>query len=105
MSAELRVLVAYLDELAAKQGEAAAVIASATGAVCGAAASVTSTHGPISSATAAAVDSVQDARRRVGERVERETRNMQQRLTLSARRYEFTDLAVDGGISGELRPK
>lgn len=104
MSTELRVLVAHLGELAAKQSEAAAVIGSATDAVNGVGASVASTHGAISSSTAAAVAAVENARRTAGGRLERESRNVQQRLTRSAANYELTDRQVGGVITRQVRP-
>lgn len=104
MSSELRVLVAHLGELAAEQGEAAVAIGSATGAVNGVGASVASTHGAISSSTAAAVAAVEHARRTAGGRLERESRKMQQRLTRSAANYELTDRQVGGLITAQVRP-
>ena len=105
MSTELRVLVAHLDELAAKQDEAAAVIRSATEAAIGAGASVRSTHGAISSSTAAAVEAAQNARRTAGERMEHESRDMQQRLKQSANHYERTDQLMGAHLDGQVRPR
>src|SRR6478609_275144 len=101
MSTELRVLVAHLGELAAKQREAAAVIASATDAVHGTGASVAATHGAISSSTAAAGEA-EDARRAAGGQVQRETRKMQQRLAESAQRYTVTDQMLGGALGIEM---
>ncbi|WP_319452966.1 MULTISPECIES: ESX-1 secretion-associated protein [unclassified Mycobacterium] len=104
MSTELRVLVAHLGELAAKQGEAAAVIGSATDAVNGVGAWVASTHGTISSSTAAAVAAVEHARRTAGGKLERESRKTQHRLTQSAANYELTDREVGGRVTRQMRP-
>jgi Excreted virulence factor EspC, type VII ESX diderm len=105
MSTELRVLVAHLHELAAKQGEAAGAIRAATDAVDGAATSVRSTHGVIASSTAAAVDAAENARRTAGDRLEHDSRGMQQRLEQSAYLYESTDQRMDSQLDGQLRPK
>jgi hypothetical protein len=105
MSTELRVLVAHLGELAAKQREAAAVIASATDAVHGTGASVAATHGAISSSTAAAVGEAEDARRTAGGQVQRETRKMQQRLAESAQHYTVTDQLLGGALGIEMHWK
>jgi hypothetical protein len=104
MSTELRVSVAHLGELAAKQGEAAAAIVSATDAVTGVGASVAGTHGAISSSTAAAVAAVEHARRTAGGTLERESRKMQRRLTRSAANYELTDRQVGGVLTRRVRP-
>jgi len=104
MSTELRVLVAHLGELAAKQGDAAAAIVSATDAVSDVGASVASTHGAISSSTAAAIVAVEHARRTAGGKLDRESRKMQQRLTQSAAYYELTDRRVGGVMTRRVRP-
>jgi hypothetical protein len=104
MSTELRVLVAHLGELAAKQGEAAAAIVSATEPVVGIGASVASTHGAISSSTAAAVAAVEHARRTAGGKLERESRKMRKRLARSAAYYELTDRQVGGVMTRQVRP-
>jgi Excreted virulence factor EspC, type VII ESX diderm len=95
---ELRVTAAHLRELAAKQGEAAADIRSATGAANGLGASVGSTHGSISSATAAAVQAAEHARAQAGTRTAAESSDMQDRLGASANAYA----SVDRGASAAL---
>ena len=103
MSTELRVTAAHLRELAVKQGEAAAIIQSATGAIDGLAAAVGATHGPISSATAAAVGAAESARGQVGAQTAAESRGMQDRLEASATAYGSVDQAVGGALNAQIR--
>jgi Excreted virulence factor EspC, type VII ESX diderm len=103
MSTELRVTEAHLRELAAKQGEAAAEIQSATGAADGLAGGVAATHGPISSATAAAVQAAESARATAGAQTAAESRQMQDRLAASASLYASVDQAMGGALNAQLR--
>jgi 4-hydroxyphenylpyruvate dioxygenase-like putative hemolysin len=104
MSTELRVTEAHLRELAAKQGDAAVVIRSATDAADGVAGAVDTTHGPISSATAAAVAAAETARGQAGAQAAAESRHMQDRLEASAASYADVDQAVGGALNAQLRP-
>jgi hypothetical protein len=104
MSTELRVTEAHLRELAAKQADAATVILSATDAADGLAGAVGATHGPISSATAAAVEAAESARGHAGARTAAESRHMQDRLEASASSYARVDQAVGGALNAQLRP-
>ena len=104
MSTELRVAEAHLRELAAKQGEAAAAIQSATAAADGLAAAVGSTHGPISSATAAAVQAAESARGEAGGRTATESRTLQDRLEGSAAAYGSADQVAGGALNAQIRP-
>ena len=102
MSTELRVTAAHLRELAVKQGEAAAISQSATGAIDGLAGAVGATHGPISSATAAAVQAAESARGEAGAQTAAESRAMQDRLEASATAYGSVDQAVGGALNAQL---
>jgi hypothetical protein len=102
MSTELRVLGAHLDELAATQGAAAAVIRSATAATDGVDDAVGATHGTISAATSAAVAAAVTARREAGTRVAQVTRDVQDRLRESAASYTGADETAGAAIGGVL---
>jgi hypothetical protein len=103
MSTELRVTTAHLRELAARQGDAVAVIQSATGAIDGLAGAVGATHGPISSATAAAVQAAESARGEAGAQTAAESGGMQDRLEASANAYGSVDQAVGGALNARIR--
>jgi hypothetical protein len=99
---ELRVTEAHLRELATKQGQAAALIQSATDAADGLGAAVGSTHGPISSATAAAVQAAESARGQAGAQTAVESRDMQDRLDASATAYASVDQSVGKALEAQL---
>jgi hypothetical protein len=102
MSTELRVLGAHLDHLAARQGEAAIAIRSATAATDGVDDAVGATHGAISVATASAVAAAVSARRRAGACVGRATLDMQDRLRQSGASYTGTDETAGAAIGGVM---
>jgi hypothetical protein len=91
MSTELRVLVAHLGDLAAKQDEAAAVVGSAAAAADGVDVAVSATHGAIAAATAAAVTDAAQARTEAGAHVEAVSRELRNRLGEAAASYARTD--------------
>jgi hypothetical protein len=99
---ELRVTEAHLRELAAKQGEAAADIQSATDAADSLGAAVGSTHGPISSATAAAVRAAESARGQACAQTAAESRDMQDRLEASATAYASVDQSASRALSTQI---
>ncbi len=96
---ELRVTEAHLRELVAKQGEAAAAIGSATGAVDGLGAAVAATHGPVASATAAAVQAAEDARRRAGAQTAAESGGLRDRLGATAVVYAGVDQSASQALT------
>ena len=105
MSTELRVTAAYLQQLGARQEDAAAVIRAATDTADGADTSVRLTHGAISSSTAAAVTAVLNARRSAGRQTEQVSQQLHDRLDAAARSYGGTDGKLGGVLDTHMRPK
>ncbi|KWX23459.1 hypothetical protein AFM11_14330 [Mycolicibacterium wolinskyi] len=102
MSGDLRVTTAHLRELSAKQGEAAAVLTSATAAVDGVDSAVRWTHGPISWSTAAAVEAAQNARRIAGTGMANVSQDLGEKLTSAAGRYDNTDMTTAEALDGTV---
>ena len=103
MSGNLRVDTALLHELSAKQGQAAADLASATQLVDGVSTSLRVTHGPISSPTADAVDAALRARRAAGAGMARASRELGDGLSCAATSYGRTDAAMSEALDGTVR--
>lgn len=99
----LQVTAAHLRELAAKHGQAAAEIATATESVSGVDRAISTSHGVIARSTAAAVEAIQLARRDAGNSVARASDGMGENLTSAADRYEATDRASGANIEQRLR--
>lgn len=91
MSGDLRVTTAHLRELSEKQGEASTKLSSATAVVDGVDTSVRWTHGPVSFATASAVEAAQNARRAAGTGMAAVSDDLSEKLTTAAGRYDQTD--------------
>lgn len=100
----LQVTTAHLRELAAKHGQAAAEITSATEAVSGVDRAIRMSHGPIAWSTASAVEGIQQARRDAGNSVAGESAALSENLRSSADRYEATDHASGDDVDQQLRP-
>lgn len=100
----LRVTAAHLRELAAKQGQAAAQLTSATEVVEGVDTAVRFTHGVIAWSTAAAVEAVQAARAAAAQAETATAQSMTERLTEAAARYEEADRAAGAHLDDQLRP-
>ncbi|WP_441958873.1 ESX-1 secretion-associated protein [Mycolicibacterium houstonense] len=103
MSGDLRVVTAHLHELSARQAQAASGLAAATGAVEGVDTAVRSTHGPISSSTASAVQAAMNARRAAGSCLARASQDLGDKLAHAAGRYDRTDSAAVGVLDGTVR--
>ncbi|OMC34073.1 hypothetical protein A5740_10535 [Mycobacterium sp. GA-1841] len=103
MSGDLRVATAHLQELSARQGEAASSLALATGAVDGVDTSVRVTHGPISASTAAAVEAALNARRAAGNGMARVSQDLGDKLTRAASGYDRTDSTMGDALHGTVR--
>lgn len=102
MSGDLRVTTAHLRELSAKQGQAAAVLTSATAAVDGVDSAVRWTHGPISWSTAAAIEAAQHARRVAGTGMANVSQDLGEKLTSAAGRYDNTDTSAGEALDGTV---
>jgi hypothetical protein len=106
MSGEaLRVTTAHLRELAARQGQAAAEIRSATEVVDGVDTSVRVTHGVIAWSTASAVEAIVQARRTAGNGMAAISDGMSSKLIDAAARYDEIDGAMGGRLHHEMRPR
>jgi hypothetical protein len=105
MSGDLRVTTAHLRELAAKQRQAATEMRSAAEVAEGVHSSVRMTHGVISWSTAAAVETVQNARRAAGAGVEGVSQGMADRLDVSAAAYDRIDAAAGGRLGDQMQPR
>ncbi|HTM85903.1 MAG TPA: ESX-1 secretion-associated protein [Mycobacterium sp.] len=103
MSGDLRVTTAHVRELSAKQGQAAAELSAATEAVAGVDTAVRWTHGPISSATASAVQAAQHARRTAGTGMAGVSADLGDKLTAAATQYDRTDTSASGALDGTVR--
>lgn len=106
MSGEaLRVTTAHLNELAAKQAQAAAEIISATEVVDGVDTSMRTTHGIIAWSTAGAVEAIQHARRATGNQIAALSRAMSEDLTDAASQYDRVDGAMGGRLGQQMRTR
>ena len=106
MSGEaLRVTTAHLNELAARQAQAAAEITSATEVVGGVDTSLRLTHGVIAWSTAGAVEAIQHARRAAGNDIAALSTGMSENLTDAARQYDRVDGAMGGRLGQEMRTR
>ena len=103
MAGDLRVATAHLQELSAKQGQAATSLTVATGVVEGVDAAVRLTHGPISSSTASAVAAALNARRAAGTCLASVSRDLGAKLSRAAAGYDRTDSAMSGALRGTVR--
>ncbi|GJF13739.1 ESX-1 secretion-associated protein [Mycolicibacterium cyprinidarum] len=98
----LQVTTAHLRELAAKHGQAAAEITSATEAVSGLDSAIRTSHGVIAWSTAAAVEMIQQVRRDIGNSLAGESHVLGENLTTAAGRYEATDHASGAGLDRQI---
>jgi hypothetical protein len=99
---DLRVTTAHVRELAAKQGQAAAEIVSATEVVTGVDTDVRWTHGIIAWSTAAAVEAATCARRDAGAKMGSVAHGLGAKLTSAAARYDGVDSTSSGRLDGEM---
>ncbi|MBS1696731.1 MAG: ESX-1 secretion-associated protein [Actinobacteria bacterium] len=102
MSGDLRVTTAHVRELAAKQGQAAAEITSATEMVDGIDSRVRWTHGVIAWATAGAVEAAQQARRDAGATMSTASSELADRLAVAATRYDAIDAAMRAKLDDQM---
>lgn len=106
MSGEtLRVTTAHLNELAAKQAQAAAEIISATEVVDGIDTSMRTTHGIIAWSTAGAVEAIAQARRAAGNHIAAISTGMSENLTDAASQYDRIDGAMGGRLGQQMRTR
>ncbi|MCV7206094.1 ESX-1 secretion-associated protein [Mycolicibacterium peregrinum] len=103
MAGDLRVATAHLHELSAKQGEAATGLTVATGVVEGVDTAVRMTHGPISSASAAAIARAVNARRTAVTGLASVSRDLGSKLSRAAGGYNRTDSTMSGALHGSIR--
>lgn len=103
MAGDLRVATAHLHELSAKQDEAATGLTVATGVVEGVDTAVRTTHGPISSSTAAAVATAVNARRAAGTCMAGVSRDLGAKLSSAAGGYDGTDSTTSDALRGTVR--
>lgn len=99
----LQVTTAHLRELAAKHGQAAAEITSATEAVAGVDTEIRISHGVIAWATASAVEAVQQARREAGNSLAEGSHALNGNLRSAAERYEAADRASGEHLDKQIR--
>jgi hypothetical protein len=99
----LQVTTAHLRELAAKHGQAAAEITSATEVVSGVDSGIRTSHGVIAWSTAGAVEAIQHARRAAGSSVATESQALRDNLSAAAGRYEATDRASGSRLDKQIR--
>jgi hypothetical protein len=102
---ELRVTSAHVRELAAKQGQAAAEIRSATEVVHAVDTSVRMTHGVIAWSTAGAVEAAQAARRTAGGGMEAVSEDLNNKLGAAAAAYDEIDRAMGARLDGQMPPR
>jgi hypothetical protein len=100
---DLRVTTVHLGDLAVKQARAAAEIRSATMLPEGADAAVRSTHGDVASASAGALASVLAARRSAGAKMAAASDDLCDKLTQSAKRYDWADDAMSGNLRTQMQ--
>lgn len=100
---ELRVATAHLNDLAVKQGSAAAGLRSAALMADGVDGLVRQTHGAIASASASALTAVVAARRNAGLRMAAISDDLCDKLTDAAKRYDRADEAMSGTLRNQLR--
>lgn len=103
MAGDLRVATAHLQELSARQDAAATSLTAATGVVEGVDTAVRLTHGPISSASSAAVSAAVSARRAAGACIAGVSRDLGAKLSHAAGGYDRTDSTMSGALHGTVR--
>lgn len=101
----LQVTTAHLRELAAKHGQAAAEVTAATEVVSGVDSGIRTSHGVIAWSTAAAVETIQQARRAAGNSVATESQALSGNLSAAAARYEAADRASGSRLDKQIRPR
>jgi cytosine/adenosine deaminase-related metal-dependent hydrolase len=100
----LHVEVRHLRELAAKQEQAAAEIASAALLAEGVAASVRTSHGIVASASAGALQAVQQARQEAAHRIGERSSALSGGLVSAAERYRNTDDSSGADLDRQMPP-
>lgn len=100
---ELRVATAHLNDVAVKQGRAAAGIRSAALMVDGTEAAVRETHGTIAFASVSALTAVLAARRDAAMRMAAISDALYSKLTDAAKQYDRTDEAIGTTLGNQLR--
>lgn len=100
----LQVTTAHLRELAAKHGQAAAEIISATEAASGVDSAIRTSHGVIAWSTAGAVEAIQHARRAAGDSVGEVSQALSENLAFAADHYEAADSASGAALERQLHP-
>ncbi|MCH9730552.1 MAG: ESX-1 secretion-associated protein [Actinomycetia bacterium] len=101
---ELKVTTAHLRELAAKHGQTAAEVTSATETVSGVDTAIRKSHGLIAWSSAGAVEAIQEARRGAGKCAADESEALSENLISAAGRYEATDHASGASLDRQLPP-
>ncbi|MGB0970194.1 MAG: ESX-1 secretion-associated protein [Mycobacterium sp.] len=99
---ELKVTTAHLRELAAKHGQTAAEVTSATETVSGVDTAIRTSHGLIAWSSAGAVEAIQAARRGAGKCAADESEVLSKNLISAADRYEATDKASGANLDRQL---
>lgn len=100
----LKVTTSHLRELAAKHGQTAAEVTSATETVSGVDRAIRTSHGVVAWSTAGAVEAIQEARRGAGRCAAVESEALSKNLISAAGRYEATDHASGASLDRQLPP-
>ena len=101
----LQVATAHLRELAARHGQAAAEVTSATEVVSGVDSGIRTSHGVIAWSTASAVEAIQYARRDAGIAVAAESQALSDNLGAAADTYEAADAESGVHLDEQVRPR
>lgn len=101
----LQVRTTHLRELAAKHGQAATEITSATEQIIGMADAVRSSHGVIAWSTADALATIEQLRRDTGNRLAFESALLSQKLTSAAEGYTATDRLSGTVVDQQIQPR
>ncbi len=102
MSGDLQVTTAQLRELAAKQGQAAAEIRSATEVTGGVDTSVRISHGVIADATAHAIEAAANSRHQSAVVIGNVSASLGADLTVAASRYDDADGQAGSRLGGQV---
>lgn len=105
MSSDLQVTTAHVRELAAKQGQAAAEIRSATEVTAGVDTAVRFSHGVIAWSTAGAVEAAQHARVAAGTAMGQASEELRDDLQTAASRYDATDQDTGALLDAQMAPR
>jgi Excreted virulence factor EspC, type VII ESX diderm len=101
----LRVTTAHLRDLAVQQQKAATDIRGATHVIEGVDTAVRISHGVIAWSTAAAVEAIQNARRRSANAMAEESEGIRDRLFDAATRYDQVDGAIGVRLDSVMPPR